>query len=200
MNPPQTLYFAYGSNLSLKQMSLRCPESRFIGRAVLHNFHWQINQRGYANVVPAPVPNPGDAVPASRDVVEGLCFLLSRSDEERLDRAEGVPTAYEKMYDEVEFFPATGGLVGRSVVEIVNHDLVLARGQERVGEGGERVLALVYASRRHTANGQPSGEYVGRMNLGIRDALALGVSRGHVDAKLRPLLKMASKCRGERTV
>ena len=177
-------------------MSLRCPESRFIGRAVLHNFHWQINQRGYANVVPAGVPAPGDVVPASTDVVEGLCYLLSRSDEERLDEAEGVPTAYEKMYDEVEFFPATGGLVGRSVVEIVNHDLVLARGQDGAGEGGERVVALVYASRRHTANGQPNEEYVGRMNLGIRDALALGFSRGYVDAKIRPFLKRASVLKG----
>jgi len=174
--PPQTLYFGYGSNLWLEQMARRCPESRFVGRAVLHNFRWQINQRGYANVVPDP-----------ENIVEGLCYLLSRSDEVSLDRAEGVPISYEKIYREVEFFPATAGLVGRSVTEIVNpeHELVLATGRDRAGEG---VVALVYASSTYTTASQPKAEYVVRINRGMRDAIALGFSRGYVDTKIRPLM------------
>ncbi|KAF8533767.1 hypothetical protein BDD12DRAFT_945227 [Trichophaea hybrida] len=139
-SPPQTLYFGYGSNLWLEQMARRCPESRFVGRAVLHNFRWQINQRGYANVVPDP-----------ENVIEGLCYLLSRSDEVTLDRAEGVPISYEKIYREVEFF----------------------------GTGGEDT---------YTTAGQPKAEYVVRINRGVRDAIALGFSRGYVDTKIRPLM------------
>ncbi|KAF7907216.1 uncharacterized protein EAF01_004803 [Botrytis porri] len=48
---PQTLYFAYGSNLSLTQMQTRCPDSTYIGMGVLQNYRWIVNQRGYANVV-----------------------------------------------------------------------------------------------------------------------------------------------------
>lgn len=33
--PPITLYFAYGSNLWLKQMSFRCPEATYLGMGLL---------------------------------------------------------------------------------------------------------------------------------------------------------------------
>ncbi|KAL9584321.1 MAG: hypothetical protein Q9203_004702, partial [Teloschistes exilis] len=42
----QTLYFAYGSNLWLHQMSLRCPSSVYVGVARLPNYRWIINARG----------------------------------------------------------------------------------------------------------------------------------------------------------
>ena len=121
MPPPraQTLYFAYGSNLGLEQMAKRCPESRYIGHARLPDFRWQINERGYANVVPEP-----------GGYVEGLCYLLSPEDEARLDRSEGVPAAYEKMHYEVEVFTASVTLVGRKVAEILGHSL--ANRQRRV--------------------------------------------------------------------
>ena len=50
----ETLYLAYGSNLSTTQMSQRCPESRLVGVAVLEGWRWIINERGYANIVEAP--------------------------------------------------------------------------------------------------------------------------------------------------
>ncbi|KAF3092116.1 hypothetical protein TWF102_008525 [Orbilia oligospora] len=80
----ETLYFAYGSNLSFEQMARRCPQSRYVGRARLHGYQFQINERGYANVVERPGL-----------FVEGLCYRLHPEDEARLDRAEGVPTAKE---------------------------------------------------------------------------------------------------------
>uniref|UniRef100_A0A0D2Y0V7 gamma-glutamylcyclotransferase n=1 Tax=Fusarium oxysporum (strain Fo5176) TaxID=660025 RepID=A0A0D2Y0V7_FUSOF len=49
---PAQLYFAYGSNLWLQQMASRCPESYYVGRAVLLDHRWQINSRGFANVIP----------------------------------------------------------------------------------------------------------------------------------------------------
>ncbi|KAF5879268.1 uncharacterized protein Bfra_006474 [Botrytis fragariae] len=48
---PQTLYFAYGSNLSLSQMQTRCPDSTCVGIGVLQDYRWIVNQRGYANII-----------------------------------------------------------------------------------------------------------------------------------------------------
>jgi len=44
------LYFAYGSNLWLEQMSSRCPNHRVVCNAILKGYHWIISERGYANV------------------------------------------------------------------------------------------------------------------------------------------------------
>ncbi|KAF3240458.1 hypothetical protein TWF128_011290 [Orbilia oligospora] len=87
----ETLYFAYGSNLSFEQMARRCPQSRYVGRARLHGYQFQINERGYANVVERPGL-----------FVEGLCYRLHPEDEARLDRAEGVPTAQRDQSKEGE--------------------------------------------------------------------------------------------------
>jgi gamma-glutamylcyclotransferase len=195
----QSLYFAYGSNLCLEQMAARCPESRYIGLARLHNFRWQINQRGVANVVPK-----------HGSVVEGLCYLLSRRDEVRLDRNEGVPTAYAKQHEVVELFTASGAIVGRQVKEIIDHDLVsrlhveLAEGfssksrahrksDERSGDGkkieGERVTALVYISRICILDGPPRIEYVKRMNRAIANGIVLGMSQQYVDETMRLYIK-----------
>lgn len=35
---PKTLYFAYGSNIWIDQMNRRCPESKYIGIAKLHEW------------------------------------------------------------------------------------------------------------------------------------------------------------------
>jgi hypothetical protein len=57
----------------------------------------------------------------ARSFVDGLCYLLSSDDEARLDRSEGVPTAYQKIILDVEFFAAGVTLVGRKVSEIIDH-------------------------------------------------------------------------------
>ncbi|KAH8807406.1 hypothetical protein F5884DRAFT_341602 [Xylogone sp. PMI_703] len=108
---PETIYFAYGSNLAFGQMAARCPSSVFVGRGRLHNYRFQINERGYANVVPSEDPG---------SFVDGLCYRLSPSDERSLDRSEGVPTAYEKHLQEVEFWSAKRGLGGITVVDILD--------------------------------------------------------------------------------
>ena len=45
-------YFAYGSNLCVRQMAQRCPEAVNPRRAVLSDHDWLINQRGVATVEP----------------------------------------------------------------------------------------------------------------------------------------------------
>ena len=105
--PAEQLYFAFGSNLHLSQMATRCPESRFVGFAILPSHRFQINERGFANVVPS-----------QRYHVEGLCYLLSLEDQRRLDRSEGVPTAYQRLSLPVQVLVAPIHLVGRKVSEL----------------------------------------------------------------------------------
>lgn len=88
MAPERKLYFAYGSNLWLAQMSYRCPQSTYAGRGILAGWEWHINDRHYANIRTSS-PN---------SVVEGLCYWLSKEDEESLDESEGVATGcYQKV-------------------------------------------------------------------------------------------------------
>lgn len=182
---PQSLYFAFGSNLHLSQMAHRCPNSRYIGTAILHDYKWQINQRRYANVVRSP-----------GDDVQGLCYLLSKRDEERLDVNEGVAMgAYEKEKLDVEVAVAGIDLVGRRVVEILESDAwklqqSLAQGLATVDPSipgrTKTASALVYASSRYVEEGIPRDEYVDRMNLGIMDAIKFGVSENYVQRCVRP--------------
>jgi len=79
-------YFAYGSNMWAKQMHDRCPDHRLVGNGVLNGYLWIISSRGYANVVKS-----------SPDVVFGVVYEISDSDERNLDCYEGVSTgSYRK--------------------------------------------------------------------------------------------------------
>lgn len=117
----QQLYFAYGSNLHLGQMAKRCTQSRYIGTASLRNYRFQINERGYANLLPS-----------AGHYVEGLVYLLSLTDEERLDKNEAVPTAYQKKYLRIKVSTAAIEHVGRAVSELdqaFQEELNLTRGE-----------------------------------------------------------------------
>jgi len=62
-------------------MKDRCPEHRLIGNGILRGYRWIITTRGYANVVKS-----------SSDEVHGIVYEISESDENRLDKLEGVQT------------------------------------------------------------------------------------------------------------
>lgn len=82
------LYFAYGSNLWLGQMRDRCPDHRIVGHGILSGYRWIISSRGYANIVEA-----------TQDEVHGVVYEISESDEENLDKAEGVASgSYRKEW------------------------------------------------------------------------------------------------------
>lgn len=99
-------YFGYGSNLWLDQMRRRCPSSKYIGTAILHDWKWIISDRGYANVIPSP-----------GDIVWGMVYILSAIDEAYLDRNEGAPTIYEKKVMNVDFMPAKGLAVEGGLIQ-----------------------------------------------------------------------------------
>lgn len=109
-----TLYFAYGSNLSLVQMRARCTTAIYVETAVLHDWTWIINSRGYANIIPS-------ASDASQQVY-GLVYALTPADEALLDGYESVPWAYTKEMVDVEVLneDATGVQEVRQVMVYVD--------------------------------------------------------------------------------
>ena len=188
---PQTLYFGYGSNLWLHQMQLRCPTSQYLGVARLPNYRWIINDRGYANVVErgdtaeAEVKAEAEDQTADQaaakagksstatDAVYGLLYSLLPPDEARLDVNEGVPEAYTKETLGVDFW-ASDPRVEDGWVDV-----------SRPAQGRD---ALVYIDRKRVTGSRPKKEYVYRMNMGIRDAVKMGVPRGYVDAVMRKFI------------
>jgi len=77
--PKLNPYFAYGSNLNAKRFESRCPNSRFVRKAVLFNYEFIIASRGFASVIPSPGGR-----------VEGALYKLTKADEKNLDKWEGV--------------------------------------------------------------------------------------------------------------
>ena len=81
MNPDTYLYFAYGSNMNPERIRQRIPEARPVGRATLRG--WRIVERLYA-----------DIEKARGGRVEGVLYLVTRTELHRLDLCEGYPTVY----------------------------------------------------------------------------------------------------------
>lgn len=183
----QTLYFGYGSNLWLHQMQLRCPTSQYLGVARLPNYRWIINDRGYANVVErkdtaeaeagaadqAAAEAGNSSAAAAADAVYGLVYSLLPADEARLDVNEGVPEAYTKETLGVDFW-ASDPRVEDGWVDVSGP----AQGRD----------ALVYIDRKRVAESRPRQEYVYRMNMGIRDAVKMGVPKGYVDGVMKKFI------------
>jgi gamma-glutamylcyclotransferase len=171
-------------------MARRCPQSQYIGIARLSGFKWIINSRGYANVVELSLStghsdlkeNRKDAEDAN-NVVWGLVYKLSESDEQMLDMNEGVPESYTKEYLPVEFwasqepFPAPfeGASDERNRIDVGANT-------------GKKLDMLVYIDRKRVEDSVSRKEYVVRMNEGIRDAIAVGVPTTYVDNVLRKFI------------
>lgn len=76
-------YIAYGSNLSVEQMAVRCPDATVVGPAVLKN--WKLAFCTYATIE----RRTGSSVPV-------VVWQISAADEAALDRYEGYPNFYKK--------------------------------------------------------------------------------------------------------
>lgn len=83
------LYFAYGSNINLNQMDMRCPEARVVGPVVLEGYEllFRGNLRGCG--VATIAPKEGSAV-------HGLLWSITPRCEQSLDGYEGFPRLYGK--------------------------------------------------------------------------------------------------------
>jgi len=87
MATQKNYYFAYGSNLSKAQMSLRCPDSDYLISGRLSGYSWLINNRGYASVKLSP-----------NAFVLGEIFTLSEQDISYLDLYEHVAEGMYSKY------------------------------------------------------------------------------------------------------
>ena len=158
------LYFGYGSNLWLHQMALRCPSSGYIGVARLPRYRWIINSRGYANIVSSP---------SAADEVYGLVYALTPTDEAQLDINEGVPYCYTKEIMRAELWAPEN----RDAVDIT------------AGATGRREAdLLVYIDQHRKIEDIPKPEYVHRMNMGVRDALEMGIPKDYIDQVIRKFI------------
>ena len=72
-------YFAYGSNMDVQQMAVRCPDATVVGIAQLPGHKFLINTHGVATVIPA-----------KKQDAHGVLWEVSKRDEASLDRYEGV--------------------------------------------------------------------------------------------------------------
>lgn len=82
------LYLAYGSNLNLEQMRLRCPAAKIVGTSILNG--WHLTFRGGENMAVATVEQKKDGK------VPVLVWKLTPADERALDYYEGFPYLYQK--------------------------------------------------------------------------------------------------------
>jgi len=85
-------YFAYGSNLSKKQMRERCPESKPRLIAILPNYKlvftdWSRQWRGGVATIKR----------FSGEKVLGAVYEITDSDLRRLDKYEGYPQSYSRI-------------------------------------------------------------------------------------------------------
>ena len=81
-------YIAYGSNLNVRQMLMRCPDSRMIGTATIPDYRLMFKGSktgSYLTIEEAP----GYKVPVG-------FWEVSERDEKSLDRYEGYPSFYYK--------------------------------------------------------------------------------------------------------
>lgn len=84
----ETLYFAYGSNINLCQMAVRCPDAQVVEPAVLENYEllFRGNERAFG--VATIRPKEGCQV-------HGLLWKITPECERSLDHYEGYPHLYE---------------------------------------------------------------------------------------------------------
>ena len=84
------LYFAYGSNMNPARMSKRCPGAIDLGGATL--YHHRVAERLYADI---------DFVEGAE--TEGVLYVITEEHLRKLDRFEGYPSVYRRIWVDVEF-------------------------------------------------------------------------------------------------
>lgn len=81
-------YIAYGSNLNIRQMRMRCPSARIIGTSEIPDYELIFKGSKTGSYLTIE-PKKGSWVPVA-------AWEVSAEDEQALDRYEGFPTFYYK--------------------------------------------------------------------------------------------------------
>ena len=85
----EKLYFAYGSNINLKQMAYRCPDAHMVSPIILENYELLFRGNTRGNGVATIAPKEGGQV-------HGLLWRITPACEQSLDLYGGYPRLYEK--------------------------------------------------------------------------------------------------------
>lgn len=88
--PVSPLYVAYGSNMNIKQMAYRCPNSTLVGKGIIKGYELVFNL--HADIR----PKEGAEVPVT------IWNIGSRDDWMSLDMYEGLPRYYDRITVGVE--------------------------------------------------------------------------------------------------
>lgn len=83
------LYVAYGSNLNLRQMAMRCPTAKLVGTGVINGYTLQF--KGMPNGAFATI------APKENAFVPVALWEITPRDERALDMYEGYPSHYFKQ-------------------------------------------------------------------------------------------------------
>ena len=112
-------YLAYGRNLNVRQMMIRCPSARMIGTATIEDYRLMFKGSKTGSYLTIE-PEEGCSVPVG-------VWEVSEADERALDRYEGFPTFYYKKELELPITGIRTGKVRRrkAFVYIMHEDRLL---------------------------------------------------------------------------
>lgn len=96
-------YIAYGSNLNIKQMGVRCPTAKVVETTVIKDY--QLTFKNVATIE----PKQGSEVPI-------VVWDIDEQSEKALDKYEGYPYLYRKEYIEI----VINGKTEKGMVYIMN--------------------------------------------------------------------------------
>lgn len=164
------LYLAYGSNLCLRQFSMRCPAAEPVTACNLPGF--RLVFRGVADLVPDP-----------KGMAKGALYRITWACERELDRYEGYPRLYRK-----EFF--TAQIPGGEVHELMYY----AMNSKRKAPPGSFYLETILEGYRDWGlDTQPLLEAAGQHKMRLRSLDATAEEDEEMDRKalLRRLMEEA---------
>ena len=113
-NTMKKYYLAYGSNLNVRQMALRCPTAKAVGTAVIKDYEllFKGSKTGAYLTIE---PKVGAEVPVA-------VWAVETSDELNLDRYEGYPTFYYKAELDLPVRYFSGKTVVRKAFVYIMHE------------------------------------------------------------------------------
>lgn len=147
-------YLAYGSNMNLRQMGIRCPQAKPVGTVVLEGY--ELLFRGGNDAAVATIePRAGAEVPCA-------LWLITPEDEARLDIYEGFPDFYRKELVAVRY----GRRSLRAMAYVMNEGRPLGIPsayyfraiQEGYRDFGIDTASLYAADKVSSATGTPRGQ------------------------------------------
>lgn len=138
-------YVAYGSNLSVEQMALRCPDATIIGTGKIRDY--KLVFRFHADIE----KSKGSYVPV-------LVWKISKADEKRLDIYEGVSSGYYHQEEvKVLMDQKENSKQGNQANNAGGED---SNGGNVAGSNASEITAMVYVMNEQTDTELPDTYYL----------------------------------------